>query len=47
VCELQLSSGADAGACVEHPACSEWLRDLRLLGMRPRVAVLDAAEAIG
>ena len=40
VCELHLLDGADAGDCLKHPACAEWLGDLRLLGMRPMVAVL-------
>ena len=46
VCELHLRDGADARACVDDPAFAEWLRDLRLLGMRPKVAVLEATEAV-
>jgi hypothetical protein len=36
VCELDLRDSAVGGALVEHPACAEWLLDLRLLGMPPR-----------
>ena len=46
VCELHLLDGADAGDCLKHPACAEWLGDLHLLGMRPKVAVLEATEAV-
>ena len=46
LCELHLADGADAQACVEHPVCREWLLDLRLLGMRPALAVLDSGERV-
>ena len=46
VCELHLADGADARACAEHPVCTEWLMDLRLLGLSPSVAVLDAGERV-
>jgi hypothetical protein len=46
VCELHLAAGADGTACVQHPVCSEWLMDLRLLGMRPAVAVLGQGERV-
>jgi hypothetical protein len=46
VCELHLAADADGSACVEHPVCSEWLMDLRLLGMRPAVAVLGQGERV-
>ncbi len=46
LCELQLADGADAQACVEHPVCRDWLLDLRLLGMRPALAVLDSGERV-
>ncbi len=38
VCELHVRTDPDA--CVAHPLCKEWLLDLRLLGMRPAVAIL-------
>jgi hypothetical protein len=47
VCELHLREDADAGACVNDAAFGEWVRDLQLLGMRPKVAILEAAEAVG
>jgi hypothetical protein len=46
LCELHLTDGADAQACVEHPVCRDWLLDLRLLGMRPALAVLDSGERV-
>jgi hypothetical protein len=46
VCELHLAAGADGATCVEHPVCAEWLMDLRLLGMRPAVAVLGPGERV-
>jgi hypothetical protein len=39
LCELHLRDGADVGACVERQVCAEWLRDLRLLGMRPSIGL--------
>jgi hypothetical protein len=47
ICELHLRPDADGAACVGHPACAEWLLDLRLLGMRPAVAILDGTQVIG
>jgi hypothetical protein len=46
LCEVHLADGADGQACAEHPVCTEWLMDLRLLGMRPALAVLDAGERV-
>lgn len=46
VCELHIAEQADGRACVDHPVCSEWMLDLRLLGMRPRLVVLDAGEEV-
>jgi hypothetical protein len=46
LCELKLHAGADGLHCLEHPACLEWLLDLRLLGMRPAVAVLDRTQEL-
>lgn len=39
LCELHVADDADIAACLGRRACAEWLRDLRLLGMRPAVAV--------
>jgi hypothetical protein len=47
VCELHVCEGADALACVSHAACVEGLLDLRLLGMQPAVAILDATQVFG
>jgi hypothetical protein len=47
LCELHLADGADGHACAEHPVCADWLLDLRLLGMRPAIAVLEAGEQVG
>jgi hypothetical protein len=46
LCELHLTDDADAHACTEHPVCTEWLMDLRLLGIRPTLAVLEAGERV-
>jgi hypothetical protein len=46
MCELHLAADVDAAGCVEHPVCSEWVMDLRLLGMRPAVAVLGTGERV-
>ena len=46
LCELQLAEGVDGHACADHPLCTEWLMDLRLLGMRPALAVLDDGEQV-
>ena len=46
ICELHLSDGAQARATAEHPVCVEWLLDLRLLGMRPALALLDTGERV-
>ena len=43
MCELHLHDGADGGACAGRQACAEWLRDLRLLGMRPTVGLADGS----
>src|SRR5690242_16682369 len=47
VCELHLVAGADAGGCVEDGAWTEWMLDLRLLGMRPVFAVLGSGQEVG
>jgi hypothetical protein len=39
--ELHLREGVDRHACAEQPAFVDWLLDLRLLGMRPTVVVVD------
>jgi hypothetical protein len=46
LCEVHLEARADWRACAEHPWCTEWLMDLRLLGMRPTLAVLDGGEEV-
>src|SRR4051794_28737035 len=46
ICELHLSDDASGDALLADPVCAEWLRDLRALGMRPEVAVLEATEAV-
>jgi hypothetical protein len=46
LCELHVAAGVDARSCAEHPVCTEWLMDLRLLGLRPTLAVLDAGEQV-
>ena len=46
ICELHLSDDASADALLADPVCAEWLRDLRALGMRPGVAVLEATETV-
>jgi hypothetical protein len=46
LCELHLADGADPQACAEHPLCRDWLMDLRLLGMRPALAILGAGERV-
>jgi hypothetical protein len=43
VCELHVT---DAQACAAHPLCTEWLMDLRLLGMSPRLAILEHGERV-
>jgi hypothetical protein len=44
--ELHLRDGTDAHRCVEEPACADWLLDLRLLGMRPSVVVVDESTTL-
>jgi hypothetical protein len=44
--ELQLHDGVDAHACVDAPACAEWLGDLRLLGMRPAVMLVEGSRTL-
>jgi hypothetical protein len=46
LCELHLADRADTRACAEHPACIEGLMDLRLLGMRPALAILGGGEQV-
>ena len=41
--ELHVANGA-SNAVVRHPACAEFLADLRLLGTRPAVLVLPEAR---
>jgi hypothetical protein len=44
--ELHLSEGADAHVCAEHRVFEEWLLDLRLLGMRPTVVLVDDSTVL-
>jgi hypothetical protein len=44
--ELHLNDGVDGHACVEAPVCAEWLGDLRLLGMRPAVALIEDSRTL-
>jgi hypothetical protein len=46
VCELQPRHGTPAAALLDDPVCAEWIRDLRLLGMKPTVAVLETTETV-
>jgi hypothetical protein len=39
--ELHLRDGADGHACAEDAAFEDWLLDLRLLGMRPTVVLVE------
>jgi hypothetical protein len=39
--EAHLRSGPDGTSCVAEPLFAEWLRDLRLLGMRPVVVLAE------
>jgi hypothetical protein len=43
--DVRLPAGVDS--CVEEPAFAEWVRDLRLLGMRPVVLCAGDATVIG
>lgn len=47
LCELHLVEDADVAACLARRPCAEWLRDLRLLGMRPAVAVAADPVVLG
>ena len=44
--ELHLAPGTVPADYVEASPCAEWLGDLRLLGMRPAVAVADGEGEI-
>ena len=44
--ELHLQEGVDAHACVNAPGCVEWLGDLRLLGMRPAVVLVEDSTTL-
>jgi hypothetical protein len=45
--DVRLLAGSTAAACVEAPLFSDWLGDLRLLGMRPVVMLVGDATAVG
>jgi hypothetical protein len=44
--ELHLHDGVDGHACVDEPVCAEWLGDLRLLGMRPAVVLVEGTKTL-
>jgi hypothetical protein len=44
--DLHLRDGIDARRCVEEQACEDWLLDLRLLGMRPAVVVVEESTTL-
>jgi hypothetical protein len=44
--ELHLREGVDAASCLESSACADWLRDLRLLGMRPAVVLVEGSTTM-
>ena len=46
VCELELPNDADALTLLRHPALTGWLHELRILGMRPSMALLEVTQAI-
>jgi hypothetical protein len=39
--DVHLVAGRDGAGCVDEPLFADWLRDLRLLGMRPVVVLAD------
>jgi hypothetical protein len=46
LCEVFLNDGADGAACVDRPEFADWIRDLHLLGLHPRVALVDDGETV-
>jgi hypothetical protein len=44
--ELHLRRGVDSEACLDAPAFADWLGDLRLLGMRPAVVLVDSSTTL-
>jgi hypothetical protein len=44
--ELHLRDGVDPQRCIDEPACADWLLDLRLLGMRPTVVVVEGSTTV-
>jgi hypothetical protein len=44
--ELHLHGGVDGRACVDAPLFAEWLGDLRLLGMRPAVVLVEGSTTL-
>jgi hypothetical protein len=44
--EVHLHDGVDGRACADAPAWAEWLGDLRLLGMRPAVVLVDDSTTL-
>jgi hypothetical protein len=44
--ELHLRDGVDGHACAEQAAFTDWLLDMRLLGMRPTVMAVQDSTAV-
>jgi hypothetical protein len=44
--EVHLSEGADTAAWAEDPLVTDWLSDLRLLGMRPAVVRANCTRVL-
>ena len=44
--ELHLHAGVDGHACVDAPVLAAWLGDLRLLGMRPAVVLVEGSTTL-
>jgi hypothetical protein len=45
-CEFELDDATAGSVILDDPVCAGWLLDLRALGMRPEVAVLEATEPV-
>jgi hypothetical protein len=44
--ELHLHAGVDPQECADMQECGDWVRDLRLLGMRPTVVVVEHSTSL-
>ena len=47
LCELYLEPGVDGDTCLAQPECADSIRDMRLLRMRPTVALADGTAVVG